>query len=115
MAFSFSLFSNWAVGLINGYKQKENGLPNNIKYGTMGITTSLAMIRSLAEWDKPPKITNSFISAAPTPGQKIFGLFIGVPIVMGMNFCVGHHLGKAIRYAEDEPRSGKSGVRIQLL
>lgn len=29
---SLSLFTNWAVGLINGYKQTDGGLPNNIKY-----------------------------------------------------------------------------------
>ena len=50
-----------------------------------------------------------------TSGQKLAGLFIGVPLVMGMNFCVGHHMGKAIRYAEDDERPGKNGVRIQLL
>ncbi len=108
MAFSFSLFSNWAVGLINGYKQKENGLPNDIKYGTMGVTTITTMMRTLANFDRPEVIR-------ATSGQKIAGLFIGVPLLMATNFCVGHHLGKAIRWAEDEPRSGKNGVRIQLL
>lgn len=107
---SLSIFTNWAVGLINGYKQKDNSLPNGIKYGTMGITTSVAMIKTLGNWDTP-----SIIKAGTTPGQKMFGLFIGVPIVMGMNFCVGHHMGKAIRWAEDEPSKGKNGVRIQLL
>jgi hypothetical protein len=108
MAFSFSIFTNWAVGLINGYKQKDNGLPNDIKYGTMGITTFASMMRTLANFDAPEVIR-------ATSGQKMAGLFIGVPLVMATNFCVGHHLGKAIRYAEDEPSSGKSGVRIQLL
>lgn len=112
---SLSLFTNWAVGLINGYKQTDGGLPNNIKYGTLGITTSVAMIKTLGNWDTPTKVTNNFISAAPTPGQKLFGLFIGVPIVMGMNFCVGHHMGKAIRWSEDDSNSGKSGIRIKLL
>ena len=108
MAFSFSIFTNWAVGVLNGYKQKDNGLPNGIKYGTMGVTTFAAMIKTLANFDAPEVIR-------ATAGQKMAGLFIGVPLVMATNFCVGHHLGKAIRYAEDEPRSGKSGVRIQLL
>lgn len=107
---SLSIFTNWAVGLINGYKQKENGVPNGIKYGTMGITTSIAMIKTLAEFDSP-----NIIRVGATPGQKLAGLFIGVPLVMGMNFCVGHHMGKAIRWAEDEPSKGKNGVRIQLL
>lgn len=112
---SLSIFTNWAVGLINGYKQKENGLPNGIKYGTIGVTTATAMIKTLAHWDTPVKVTNNFISSAPTPGQKLFGLFIGVPFVMAMNFCTGHHMGKAIRWSEDDSNSGKSGVRIKLL
>ena len=105
---SLSLITNWAVGLINGYKQKENGLPNNIKYGTLGVTTFVAMLKTLGNFDAPSVVRM-------TAGQKMAGLFIGVPLVMGTNFCVGHHMGKAIRWAEDEPRTGKSGVRIQLL
>ena len=105
---SLSLFTNWAVGVINGYKQKENALPNGIKYGTIGVTTTVAMIKTLADFDTPNIIKM-------TSGQKLAGLFIGVPLVMGMNFCVGHHMGKAIRYAEDDERPGKNGVRIQLL
>jgi dUTPase len=27
----FPIFTNWAVGVINGYKHKENGLPNDIR------------------------------------------------------------------------------------
>jgi hypothetical protein len=107
---SLSIFTNWAVGLINGYKQKENGIPNGIKYGTMGITTSVVMIKTLAEFDSP-----TIVRVGATPGQKLFSLFIGVPLVMGMNFCVGHHMGKAIRWAEDDSKSNKGGVRIQLL
>jgi len=110
---SLSLFTNWAVGLINGYKQKENGLPSGIKYGTMGVTTSVAMIKTLANWDTPS--AKNLLSSTITPGQKLFGLFVGVPLVMGMNFCVGHHMGKAIRFAEDDERPSKNGVRIQLL
>jgi hypothetical protein len=105
---SLSLFTNWAIGLINGYKQKENGLPNDIKYGTIGVTTTVAMIKTLANFDTPNIIKM-------TSGQKLAGLFIGVPLVMGMNFCVGHHMGKAIRWVEDDERPGKNGVRIQLL
>jgi hypothetical protein len=105
---SLSLFTNWAVGLINGYKQKENGLPNGIKYGTIGVTTGVAMLRTLANFDTPNIIKM-------TSGQKMAGLFIGVPLLMGTNFCVGHHMGKAIRWAEDDPRPSKNGVRIQLL
>jgi hypothetical protein len=108
-----SLFTNWAVGLINGYKQKENGLPNDIKYGTIGVTTTIAMIKTLGNWDTP--VAKNMISATVTPGQKLFGLFIAVPLVIGMNFCVGHHMGKAIRYAEDDDRPTKSDAKIKLL
>ena len=108
MAFSLSLFSNWAVGLINGYKQKDNGLPNGIKYGTMGITTFSSMIKVIGSFDTPNLMK-------VTSGTKLGALFIGVPIIMGTNFCIGHHLGKAIRYAEDEPRPGKNDVRVKLL
>lgn len=105
---SLSLFTNWAVGLINGYKQKENGLPNGIKYGTMGLTTAIGMFKGLGNFDVP---NLSHITA----GQKLFGLFVGVPLVIGANFCVGHHMGKAIRWAEDDSNKGKSGIRINLL
>ena len=105
---SLSLFSNWAVGLINGYKQKDNGLPNGIKYGTMGITTLSTVVKALGNFDKPNIMKM-------TSGQKLGGLFIGIPFIMATNFCVGHHLGKAIRYAEDEPRPGKNDIRLKLL
>lgn len=108
MAFSFSLLTNWTVGLINGYKQKDNGLPNGIKYGTIGVTTFNMMLRTLGNFDAP-----QFIKMPA--GQKLAGLLFGVPLVMATNFCTGHHLGKAIRWAEDEPSSSKSGVRIKLL
>lgn len=99
---SLSLFTNWAVGAINGYKQKENGLPNGIKYGTIGITTFMAMIKTMGNWDTP--VAKNMMSATVTPGQKLFGLFIGVPLVMAANFCVGHHMGKAIRFVEDSAK-----------
>ena len=108
MAFSFSLFTNWAVGVLNGYKQKENGLPNGIKYGTMGVTTFASMIRVIGNFGTPPITTY-------TAGQKMAGLFIAVPIVMATNFCVGHHLGKAVRYAEDDGSAKGTKVRLQLL
>lgn len=110
---SFTLFTNWAVGVINGYKQKENGLPNNIKYGTIGLSTFMTMFKTLGYLDT--SVNKKFISATTTPGQKLAGLFIGIPLIMGTNFCVGHHMGKAIRYAEDDSRSSKNGVRIKLI
>lgn len=110
---SLSIFTNWAVGLINGYKQQENGVPNGIKYGTMGITTSIAMLKTLAQFDTP--VSKQILSSPITPGQKLFGLFIGIPILMGMNFCTGHHMGKAIRWAEDDSNKKDGRVKINLL
>ncbi len=104
-----SLFANWAVGLINGYKQKDNGLPNSIKYGSMGVTTSILMLNTLGSWDMP--VAKKYISLTVTPGQKLAGLFIGVALIVGMNFCAGHHMGKAIRWAEDD---SKAPVKIKL-
>jgi hypothetical protein len=103
MTFSLSLITNWAVGIINGYKQKENGLPNGIKYGTIGVTSVATMMRALANIPSIPKIT---------PGQSMAGIFIGVPFIIGTNFCVGNYLGKALRYAEDDQRGP---VKIKLI
>ena len=100
---SLSLFTNWAVGVINGYKKKDNGLPANIKYSTLGITTTIGIFKTMANWDTPS--AKNVISSTLTPRQKVGGLLIGVPLAMGMNFCVGHHMGKAIRWAKDDSDS----------
>jgi hypothetical protein len=98
---NLTLFTNWAVGAMNGYTQKENGLPNGIKYGTIGITTFIGMCKTLGNWDTP--IATNLISTI-TPRQKLAGLFIGAPLIMAANFCVGHHMGKAIRFVEDSAK-----------
>ena len=105
---AFLALTNWTTGLLNGYRHKENGLPNGIKYSTLAVTTMGGMFKVLSNFDSP---NLSRISG----GQRLAGLFIMVPLVMGTQFCMGHHMGKAIRYSEDEPRSGKGGARIQLL
>lgn len=105
---SFPIFTNWAVGLLNGYKQKENGLPNSIKYGTMGITTLTGMLKVLGNFDKHTNTTR-------TPGQLAGVLLLGVPLAIGTNFCLGHHMGKAIRYVENQPHSKNDNVKITLL
>ncbi len=92
------MFTNWSVGLLNGYNVKEGGVPNGIKYGTMGLTTFAGMIKVLGNMDNV-KINHI------TGGQKLAGLFIGVPLVVGTNFCVGHHMGKAIRWTRDNNTS----------
>jgi hypothetical protein len=102
------MFTNWTVGLLNGYKQKENGLPNDIKYGTMGLTTFAGILKVLGNFDK-------YTNTARTPGQLASALLLGVSLAIGANFCLGHHMGKAIRYVEDQPRSNKGNVKITLL
>ena len=96
MGFPLYPFTSWCVGLINGYKHRENGLPNDIKYGTIGITSFMEGIKIMAKLDKP-------LLAATTPMQKGFIFFILTPFIVSSNFCVGHHMGKAIRYGEDGP------------
>ncbi len=104
------LITNWAVGAINGYVQKENGLPNSIKYGTIGITTFMGMIKV---WSKIDPLKESLINSL-TPRQKLLSFFIASSIVMTTQFYIGHHMGKAVRFAEDDPRPIKNGGSIHL-
>ena len=89
-----SFFANWSVGVINGYKLKENGLPNGIKYGMMGTTTVASMLRVLLSMN---------LKGLPQAAiaQKLGLVCFGVPFVVATNFCVGHHFGKAIRNLDD--------------
>jgi hypothetical protein len=105
---SLSLITNWAVGLINGYKQQENGLPNSIKYGTMGLTSASCIFKILGEFDIH---TINRLSL----GSKLTGVCIVIPLLVGTNFCIGHHLGKAIRYADDDFKQDKNKIKLQLL
>ncbi len=91
---SLSLFTNWTVGVLNGYMQKDGGLPRGISYGTMGVTTFTMMIRMFGNLDE----TNVNLS----PRQKFVGMCIAAPLIIATNFCVGHHLGKAISYVKDK-------------
>lgn len=88
------LFINWAVGAINGYKQKEKGLPADIKYGTIGVTSIASMLRVL------PTINLRGLPRSAL-AQRYVTLFMGTSLVMGTNFYAGHHLGKALRYLDD--------------
>ena len=91
---------------MNGYTQKENGLPNGIKYGTIGITTFIGMFKILGNWETP---TAKNLISTITPRQKLAGLLIGAPLIMSANFCVGHHMGKAIRFVEDAAKPSTGG------
>jgi hypothetical protein len=83
------MFSNWAIGFLNG--RTKEGLPNDIKYGALGVTTFAGMLTALSHFDALQ------ISKMPI-GSKLGGLFIGIPIVVGTQFCIGHYLGKATMY-----------------
>ncbi len=96
-------FSVWFIGLINGYKKEEDKLPNSIKYGTMGITTTINMIKFTGTI-KPPIIN---------PGSILASMFIGVPLVTGSVFCLGSFLGKAVRYSKTP--DNEKGTTITLL
>jgi hypothetical protein len=99
---SLSIFTNWGVGVINGYTHKENGLPNDIKYGTIGLTTCLSIFKGIGHLE-PSSILSRNISNIPL-GQRLAGLCIGIPLLIGANFCLGHGMGKAIRYAKDNSK-----------
>jgi hypothetical protein len=96
-------FSVWFIGLMNGYKKEEDKLPNSIKYGAMGITTAINMIKFTGSI-KPP-ITN--------PGSILASMFIGIPLVSGSVFCLGNFLGKAVRYSSTPDK--EKGTTITLL
>jgi hypothetical protein len=104
MAAALSLFTGWAVGAVNGYKYNEGGLSNSIKYGTMGLVGGTHIINIFR---------NQSIKPA-TPGQFLAAILIGPPLVSGSVFCLGHHLGKAVGYAE-ESENKKNHVSIKLL
>ena len=96
-------FSVWFIGLMNGYKKDEDKLPNSIKYGAMGITSAINMIKFTGTI-KPP-ITH--------PGSILASLFIGIPLVTGSVFCLGNFLGKAVRYSKTP--DNEKGTIITLL
>ena len=100
---SIANFSVWFIGLINGYKKDEDKLPNSIKYGAMGLTSVINMI----------KFTGTIKPPVTYPVSTLTGLFIGVPVITGSVFCLGNFLGKAIRYSRT-PDSEK-GTTITLL
>ena len=45
---SIANFSVWFIGLMNGYKKDEDKLPNSIKYGAMGLTSVINMIKFIS-------------------------------------------------------------------
>jgi branched-subunit amino acid ABC-type transport system permease component len=98
MAMSLSLFSNWGIGILNGYKYKEDGISNKIKYTAMSVSSLLFGTRVIFE-ENIQKI----------PPKYLFTIFLVIaPLVIGSSFCVGTQFGKAIRDAEDNRISDKN-------
>jgi hypothetical protein len=88
---SISLFILLSTGGINGYKYQEGGLSNLIKYSTMSIATGSYIFTTVDNTKIVPSKPYMFFSR----------LVIIAPIITGFKFCIGHHMGKAIRYLED--------------
>jgi hypothetical protein len=109
--YPFSFFSTWAIGVLNGYNIKDNGLPKSIIYGTLGVTSFANMIKVFGNFDVE-KNAMTHKSAKALLGAA----FIGVPIVMGTTFCTGNYLGKAVRYVKDIPSDpDDKKVKIHLV
>lgn len=89
------VFTTLSVGVLNGYTKNEHGLPNKIKYGTLGITIFSATVKIIAK---------EILEFGKCPIGRTLGICISTPILMGMHFCMGHHMGKAIRYIEDDKK-----------
>ena len=95
---SLSLITTWAVGMLNGYTSKENGLPASIKYTTISITSILSGFRMIE-----PKMPSSLV---------LTSFFIISPLMVGSLFCIGTQIGKGIRYVEDRPMTSS---KIKML
>jgi hypothetical protein len=72
------------VGILNGYASKEGGLPTNIKYGTMGLTTGVYALKVLGDTSA---LTTRPVILATT-------LFVTVPALAGTTFCLGGYVGR---------------------
>ncbi len=84
------IYTTWIVGIINGYKIKNNGIPDSIKYGTLSLAAGV-------------NIVNTYITTKVKVNPRYMGSIIMIPIMIGANFCLGSHLGKAIQYVQYNP------------
>ncbi len=85
-------YTTWLIGGMNGYTQKENGLPTGYKYGAIGVASIIQCGRSLARLDKLPKPI--------TPGLVVAGFGL-IPFAVGTFFCLGNYMGKSARHVKD--------------
>ena len=96
---SLSLFSNWGIGVLNGYKYKEDGISNKIKYTAMSVSSLLFGTRIIFEEN---------IQKFPLKNTMFATFLFVAPLVIGSTFCIGTQFGKAIRDAEDNSISDKN-------
>lgn len=85
---SVPILSTWVVGIINGIKREET-LPNNIKYGTMGLSSGIMWFKlfyQVLPEHIPKNIMTPLLSAT-----------VGAPFIIGTTFCLGTYAGRAFR------------------
>ncbi len=85
MLFGIGLLSTWLIGLEHGYKRSQNeSISASTRYGVMGTTTGLGIIRYLGNLPLP--ITK--------PASTLGAMCVIVPATVGSTFCLGMLLGK---------------------
>lgn len=89
---SLSFLSSWAIGALNGYTQKEGGLPAGIKYNVMGLTMVVGFLRVLGSQPQPIR----------DPRALLGNMLVAVPLLVGTSFCLGNSVGKGVRIVVDE-------------
>ncbi len=95
-AYTFIQFTNWCTGVLNGYRHKEQGLPNSIVYSVVGTSTVITMAKVMGSIDPPLTSTSA--------RQTMVGVFLGAPVVTGLTYFLGNQMGQAVRFVEDERR-----------
>ena len=89
--------TNGLVGGLNGYTNKEGGLPYHMSGGSIALSGFLA---SAAILDK--SVTNV---------RGLAGVLVAGPIIMGIIFGMGHLTGEAIRYTGDTISASSSNQK----
>jgi hypothetical protein len=99
---AYANITTWLTGILNGYKYKEQALPNSIVYSVLGTSTLIGMLRGLGNLDTLPKPIK--------PAPVAVGLFVIVPMITGATYFLGNQMGQALKYVEDK----QEGVTIKL-
>ncbi len=99
---AYANITTWFTGFLNGYKYKEQPLPNSIVYSVLGTSTLMNMLRGLGQLDTLPKPIK--------PAPVFAGLFVVVPMLTGATYFLGNQMGQALKFVEDK----QEGVSIKL-